>query len=982
MRELLTIPFANPVLVFALATAIFLSVPLFFERMRIPSVIGLILSGTLVGPHGLGWLQRDETIVLLGTVGLLYLMFLAALEIDLQGFRRHRNHSLVLGVIAYLIPQGLGLLLGTLLGFGISASVLLGALLASHTLLAFPIASRLGIAKNIGVTAAVGATIITDLLALIVLAVIAGSARGEMNAAFWVRMIGSMAAFTALVFLGLPRLARWFFRRQTAGEVGDYMFIVAALFASAVLAELAGMEPIIGAFFAGLALNPLVPEGTPLHNRLVFFGEALLVPFFLLSVGMLVDFRVFAGGTGALIVTAGMVACAVTGKYLAARIVQWRFGYTAAEGWTVFGLSVPQAAATLAVVLVGYDLKLFSEQVLNGAIVLILVTCMLGPWVVERFGRKVALAEARAPYQPGSAPQRIVIPVADPAGAEPVLDLAAMLRTPGSTEPLLPVMVVQNQGRETAARVAEAEKLLGAMVIHGAGAGVPVEPLRRVDRNAVSGIVRSIAEWRGTLVVAGWDGRRTRRTGVLNDTLDQLVARTQQLTVVARINAPLGTTSRVVLLVPPYLGRMGDVLAMAKQLTSRIKAELAVVVAGDDAERVRAEIESIRPQLPTTFEAVAKADDLVGFARGNLRRGDLVVLVSERRGRAAWQRDLDRLPRTMAEVAPENLLVVYPGAGESDVARGQSVLADALAAGRVSLALPSMPMGEALQRMIADEPRDGRAMASALEGTAPVEVAPGVVFLCARVDRIGEPRMFLGMSPEGIAVPDVAAPAHMLVAVATPPDESAADCRHLADIAPIVSDPERVGRLYRATTVDELASIFRRGDLQSAEVRQLPERVARAHGLAGAGERIQRALDEVVKGYAARLRGDAAIGAGEAVSAAELEDHASTFVADIAQALILLERGETEPDLLRDGTEIQRVISVLHGGQRFRLGWTEEALAREFAILAEEIERVVSNGALPEEAADSMRVVSALLARAEQISVQGFQKAGSEVAHG
>ena len=240
-----------------------------------------------------------------------------------------------------------------------------------------------------------GATIITDVLVLLILTVVEARAEGTLGVAFWVRFIVSMLVFAAAILVGLPRLARAFFRRQDAGEIGEFTFIVAAISTSAVVAQLAGLEPIIGAFFAGLALNALVAEGTPLHNRLQFFGNALLVPFFLLSVGMLVDLRVFLSGSAVWVVMASMVIAALAGKWLAAKVTASRFGYTTDEQRTMFGLSVPQAAATLAVVLVGYRIHLFNDAILNGAIVLILVTCTIGPLLVQWFGRRVASPRAK-----------------------------------------------------------------------------------------------------------------------------------------------------------------------------------------------------------------------------------------------------------------------------------------------------------------------------------------------------------------------------------------------------------------------------------------------------------------------------------------------------------------------------------------------------------------------------------------------------------
>ncbi|HEV2146980.1 MAG TPA: cation:proton antiporter, partial [Longimicrobiaceae bacterium] len=660
--ELFRLPLADPVIVFAIATASFVLAPLLFERFRVPGIIGLIVAGAVVGPKGLGLLERDETIVLLGTVGLLYLMFVAGIEIDLHGFSRNRDRSLAFGAATYLIPQALGTGVGIALGFSWAASILLGSMLASHTLVAYPIASRLGISKNTAVTAAVGGTIVTDLVALLVLAVVAASTEGELDAAFWARLMGSLAVFAALVMLGLPRLARWFFRSEEDGETGAYVFVLASLFAASTLALLAGVEAIIGAFLAGLALNRLIPEGSPLANRIHFFGNALFIPFFLLSVGMLVDVRVFAGGARAWLVMGGMTVTVIAGKWAAARLTQRVYGYSPEEGWTMFGLSVPQAAATLAAALIGYRIELFDATVLNGAIMMILVTCTLGPWVVERYGRRLALREALEPYRPDEAPQRIVVPLPDEESAERLLELAFLVRAPGSAEPLRPLTVVPPDGTGAAARVAAAEKVLRHAAVYAAGADVPVDPLPRLDRSVAGGIARGMAETRATTVVAGWDGLRSRRSGIMDEVLDQLLERTEQLVLVARLKTPLNTARRLVLVLPPHVDRARGfygAVGVVKRIAGRLGAGVAALAVGGDADRYRGHLEAVPPEVPIDVEAVPGWDALPAALAATLRPDDVVVLVGARRGTVAWERELDRLPRRLASLAPENLLVLY-----------------------------------------------------------------------------------------------------------------------------------------------------------------------------------------------------------------------------------------------------------------------------------------------------------------------------------
>ncbi|MDQ3556339.1 MAG: cation:proton antiporter, partial [Gemmatimonadota bacterium] len=455
-----SLPVTAPTQIVAIAMVIFLLAPLLMQRLRVPGLIGLILAGAIVGPNALNLLARDQTIVLLGTVGLLYLMFLAGVEIDLHGFRRYRNRSLVFGALTFFIPQLVGTAVGRLLGYGWPAAILLASMFASHTLLAYPIAIRFGISKNGAVTTAVGGTIITDTAALLVLAVIAASTRGTLDALFWVRLVVLLAVYLAAVLWGLPRLGRWFFRRGRTGGIAEYVFILAALFTGAFLAEVAGVEAIVGAFLVGLALNPLIPEHGPLTNRIHFVGEAVFIPFFLLSVGMLVDVRVLFGGVDAWRVMIAMTVTVTLTKWLAARVTQRIYRFSPEEGWMIFGLSVPQAAATLAATLVGYEVGLFDDAVLNGSILMILVTCIVGPYVVEKFGRRMALREERRPLDPEAAPQRILVPMANPATANALLDLALVIREPGSTEPLFPLTVVPDEEERSAENVALAEKML------------------------------------------------------------------------------------------------------------------------------------------------------------------------------------------------------------------------------------------------------------------------------------------------------------------------------------------------------------------------------------------------------------------------------------------------------------------------------------------------------------------------------------------
>ncbi|MCE1155400.1 MAG: cation:proton antiporter, partial [Bacteroidales bacterium] len=380
-----TLPLQHPVLKFLVILVIILFAPIIFNKLKIPHILGLIIAGAIIGPFGINLLQRDGSIILSGTAGLLYIMFLAGLEIDMGDLKKNSTKSLIYGLLTFIIPMLSGILAGVyLLNFSLPTSILIGSMFASHTLITYPIVTKLDIVKNRAVVVTVGGTIITVTLGLLVLAVIIGMQSGEVDSWFWTRLSGSIVLFSAIVLLLFPFIGRWFFKKYS-DSVSQYIFVLVMVFLGAVLAQAAGVESIIGAFLAGLSLNRLIPVTSPLMNRISFVGNAIFIPFFLISVGMLIDYRAFFNDTHTLYVAAILSAAATFSKYLPALITQKMYGYTKDEGNLIFGLSNAQAAATLAAVLVGYNvitgyaadgspIRLLDDSVLNGTIVMILVT--------------------------------------------------------------------------------------------------------------------------------------------------------------------------------------------------------------------------------------------------------------------------------------------------------------------------------------------------------------------------------------------------------------------------------------------------------------------------------------------------------------------------------------------------------------------------------------------------------------------------------
>ena len=403
-------PLQDPVPILTIVLFIILLAPIILRKLRIPSIIGLIIAGMAIGDHGFNIVAKGS-IDLFGKAGLLYIMFLAGLELDMAEFKKNTYKSLVFGFFTFIIPLSLGFALCYyILHFNLMASLLVASMFATHTLVAYPLASRMGITKNEAVTVTVGGTIITDTAVLLILAVIAGAAQGTLNQEFWIRLGLSFLAFAIFILFGYPIIGRWFFKKIKDDQTTHFIFVLALVFLAAFLAQLAGVEGIIGAFLAGLALNQLIPHTSPLMNRVEFAGNAIFIPFFLISVGMIVDLRVLLKGPEALYIAGALTGMALLSKWLAAFFTQKIFGYSANQRRLIFGLSTSHAAATIAVILIGYNMKIIDENVLNGTIVLILVTCMTGSFVTANAGKKIAISEVNKEPEVINMHERILIP--------------------------------------------------------------------------------------------------------------------------------------------------------------------------------------------------------------------------------------------------------------------------------------------------------------------------------------------------------------------------------------------------------------------------------------------------------------------------------------------------------------------------------------------------------------------------------------------
>ena len=555
-----TLPLADPVLKFLLILLIILAAPLLLNKLRIPHLLGLIIAGAIIGPHGFNLVLRDSSIILSGTAGLLYIMFLAGLEIDMADFKRNSTKSLVFGMYTFLIPMILGTVVGIwVLRFNVLTSVLLASMFASHTLIAYPIISKLGISKNKAVSITVGGTMITDTLALLVLTIIVGMATGQVNDMFWIRLGVSILIFALIVLFGFPFIGRWFFK-HVHDNISQYIFVLVMVFLGSFLAQVAGMEAIIGAFLSGLALNRLIPQSSPLMNRVEFVENAIFIPFFLLGVGMLIDYRTFFTSFETIKVGLIMIIVATAAKYIAAWMTQKTFHLSTDQRSVIFGLSNAQAAATLAAVMVGYNvitgtdangepIRLLNESVLNGTILMILVTCTIASFAAQKGAHNIAAQDISDKEENKKESEHILIPVSNEETVEELVNLSLAIKSPQNKNGLFALKVIDNHHSDEKA-LKQSRRVLQTAVNTAAATDTRMKDLLRYDLSVSNAIASVVKEQEITDLVVGLHKEKDIPAAFLGHIVESVLAESSVSTFIYKPAQPISTVRRHLIIIP------------------------------------------------------------------------------------------------------------------------------------------------------------------------------------------------------------------------------------------------------------------------------------------------------------------------------------------------------------------------------------------------------------------------------------------------
>ncbi|MDR0976665.1 MAG: cation:proton antiporter [Prevotellaceae bacterium] len=663
------LPITDPTWIFLLVLLIILFAPILLNRLRIPHVVGMILAGVLIGEHGLNILARDSSFELFGKVGLYYIMFLAGLEMDMADFKKNRVKVGILGVLTFIIPMTMGLAANIwVLGFGFLTALLLASMYASHTLVSYPIVIRYGLSRQRSVSIAVGSTAVTDTLTLLVLAVVSGMFKGDTSSIFLLWLIVKFLVLGGLMIFIFPRVGRWFFRRYD-DAVMQFIFVLSMVFLGAGLMELIGMEGILGAFLSGLVLNRLIPHVSPLMNHLEFVGNALFIPYFLIGVGMLIDMEVIFGPGDALKVAGVMIVVSLVSKWVAVWMLQKGYRMKALERKLMYGLSSARAAATLAAVLVGYNIilpdgsRLLNEDILNGTILLILVTCIVSSIVTDQAARKMAMAEAllEADKKP-SHKERILIPVANPDTIEYLMNLALLVRDPKQPDNLLALSVV-NDNNDSKGTEVSGKRCLSRAAKIVASAGVSLRQISRYDLNIASGIIHTAKENDVTDVIIGLHRKSHIVDSFFGSLSENLLKGLHREVMIAKFIIPVNTVHRIIIAVPPKAEYEAGFSKWVQHFC-RIGAALGCRVhfyAPVETTAVLQRVVRLRhPQTRADYSLLEHWDDLL-LLTGQVGFDDLLVLITSRRGSISYDNSFESLPSLINRYFSNNSLVmVYP----------------------------------------------------------------------------------------------------------------------------------------------------------------------------------------------------------------------------------------------------------------------------------------------------------------------------------
>ena len=662
-------PITNPSLIFLLVLVIILLAPIIMGKLRIPHIIGMVLAGVAIGQYGFNILVRDDSFELFGRVGLYYIMFLAALEMDVEGVKKNKGKLSLFGLLTFAVPFTLTFIMSEwLLGYPTIASLLLGCLMASNTLIAYPIVSRYGQQRKPSVALSVGASMLSLLVALVVLAALVAAHNGQTGVLFWLWFVAKFVIYCGGLTLLIPKLTRWFLRRYS-DAVMQFIFVMAMLFMSAVLSESIGLEGIFGAFLSGLILNRYIPHVSPLMNRIEFIGNALFIPYFLIGVGMLINVRLAFSDTGVLWVALAITLFGTAGKAIAAYLSALLFRLPLnTSGNMMFGLTSAHAAGAIAIIMVGMRLTtpdgsvLVTGEMLNGVVLMILLTCLISTVVTEQAAQQITLRDKEIPQEDTQDDEKMLIPMKYPEYAVRLVNLAIMMRNPKLGRGLVGLSVVYDDV-DMRLNQERGQRLLEKVQQYAAAADVKMQTQVRVAANIANGIKHAFKEFRASEIIIGMHMHPEVSASFWGEFHQSLFNGLNRQIIMARLKQPLSTIRRIEVAVPSRAQfEPGFYRWLERVARLSVNLECRTIFHGrtDTLALINQYVRNRHPEMRVEFMQMDHWNEMPRLA-ATIAEDHLFIVIAARKGTVSYKNALEHLPEEIQQFfSGKNIIIIFP----------------------------------------------------------------------------------------------------------------------------------------------------------------------------------------------------------------------------------------------------------------------------------------------------------------------------------
>ena len=664
------LPITDPTLIFFVVLLIILFAPIVMSKLRIPHIIGMVLAGVMIGQYGFNILERDNSFELFGRVGLYYIMFLAGLEMDMEGVKKHTRRFLIFGLLTCFVPLILTYIMAmTILDYSPAASFLLGCIMASNTLIAYPIIGRYGLQRHPSVGLSVGSSMISLFMALVMLAALSSSFEKGSGWLFWILFIVKFAAFCVGSVILIPKLTRSFLRRYS-DAVMQYIFVLGIMFLSAALTSLIGIEGIFGAFFSGLILSRYIPRVSPLMNRIEFIGNALFIPYFLIGVGMLINVRTIFSGIDMVWVVFLIVFFGTFGKAAAAYVSSLLFRLTKADGNMMFGLTSAHAAGAIAMVMVGMRLEvapgeyMINDITLNGVVMMILFTCVISTLITEHAAQQIIIQEKTHLQTdiPKDDDEKILLCVKYPDIAPQLLYLAMLMRNQRLNRELVALNVVYDDQNSNPSRE-QGLRLLEKLQQQGSASDVKVQTQVRLATNIANGIKHAFREFGCSEIIMGMHVHTDINPRFWGEFIQSLYNGLNRQIILTRFVQPMSTLRRIRVAVPsraefePGFHRW---LERLSRLSGQLDCRIQFHGRNDSLVLIAEYINNHHPHVRAEYTQMDHWNQLPRLA-ADISEDHLFVVVTARKGTISYKTALERLPDELQKhFSGKNLMIIFP----------------------------------------------------------------------------------------------------------------------------------------------------------------------------------------------------------------------------------------------------------------------------------------------------------------------------------